>query len=258
MRQRSVVTAAVVPLAAVSLAACGSSKSPSAAGTSPTPSMTMSMPMTPSPSVSPSPTVINDYGMTPAAVIDQQARDALKSLNTLHVSGTVDSSSKPVTIDLRISKGGGCQGTITLAGQSVEIIGAGGNFYMKGSMAFWTAQANAATAAKVGGKWITGFSGGQFAQFCDLNSVAKSMATDPVAKDRPKVLGMNTLSGVSVVELQVHDKTGVSILSVSAAAPHYPLQVIASADKSAMSFSDFNVPFTATAPMGAVDIRTLK
>lgn len=224
MRTRPIVAAVVaVPLALTVLAACGS-----------------------------------DYSKTAPTAIDQDARNAIKVLKSVHVKANVIENGSAVAIDLNTDTSGNCIGTVTLAGQPVSIIGLPSTkVYMKAGSGFWTAHGGAAAATMLTDKWITGFPSSEFESFCNLSNVTKSMTSDPVAKDKPKVVGTATVDGVDVVNLQVTGSSGRTTLSIATSAPHNLIKAVSADGKSTLSFSQFNQPVKATAPAGAIDISQL-
>lgn len=224
MRTRLIAATVALPLAAMSLAACGSS----------------------------------DYSKTAPATIDKDARAALEALKSVHVEATVVENGSPVSFTLSSDTTGKCVGTVTLAGQPVNIIGVGSNVYMKAGAVFWTAHGGASASALFADKWITGFPTSEFDSFCNLSNMTKSMTSNPIANDKPKVVGTGSVNGVDVVNVQVTETSGkTTTLSISSSAPHNVVKAVSEDGKSSLVFSQFNQPVDAKAPAGAVDISKL-
>ena len=235
MRLRSLAVVAVIPLAAASLAACGSSKpaDPLAAA--------------------------KEYAKTAPLTIDQNARDAFTSLTTVHVTANTVDSGSPLNFAMTMSKSSGCTGSMTKSGMKVDIATvASGKAYMKAGASFWTAQANATAAQLFADKWVTGFPSSEFSEFCDLTVFAEGVTKDPISGDKPKVIGTAMVNGVPAVNLQVNDTDGTSVLSIAAAAPHNLLKAVSDKGKTIIVFSQFNQALDVPTPTGAIDISTLK
>lgn len=198
------------------------------------------------------------YAKTAPATIDANARTALTSATSLHISGEVKNGTETIALDLSLDTSGKCTGTVGLNGQQAQIISLSDNSaYMKADAAFWTSQANAQTASIVAGKWVTGFgSTSPFSTFCNLTQLSKSIVSDSVESDSAKLLGTTTVAGAPAVQLTVNTNPGTGILTVAANSPHYPLSISKGSDGT-VTFSGFNVPVNATAPAGAIDLSNL-
>lgn len=227
MRSRLLAAAVAVPLVAVSLTGCGDSAA-------------------------------QKYAKTAPATIDKDARAAVGALKSVHIAGTITDSGSTVSIDLHLDNQGNCTGSITNAGQKIQLIGVtGGHIYVKAAASFWQSAAGvpAATAAVYGTKWVTGQSLASFGSICNLNQFAKNINASTIAADKPKVVGTGTVNGTDVVKLEVIDKDkSKSILSVAVNNPHNVIQVAGEKSKGAVTFSEFNVPVKSTAPSGSVSI----
>lgn len=232
-RLRWLAPAVAVPVAVASLAACGSSKSPSGSAAT------------------------SDFAKSSATTIDQQGRDALASLSSVHLVGTVKNTASTTAIDLRVSTLGTCLGSVTVGGQTLSIVGVGNKYFMKTSRATWAAQVGAKAAAKIGNRWVFGLSSAQFESFCNLKALVQGITKTPVADEKPTVVGTSTVNGIPVVELKVTDPTGSGTLSIAMKSPHYLLKAVSSDGNEMQELSDFNVPFTVTAPQGAVNIKSV-
>lgn len=227
MRLRPIAAAVAVPLAVASLAACGES-------------------------------AVQKYAKTAPATIDQDARTAMGGLKSVHMAGTMDDNGSKLTLDMSLDTQGNCVGSVTSAGQKVNLISvAGSAVYMKAGASFWQGAAGmpAATAATFATKWVTGKALASFGSICNLSQLTKSINDSTVAEDKPKFLGTDKVGGVDVVKIQVVDKDkSSSTLYVAASAPHNVLQVAGPKSQGSVTFTQFNTPVKATAPAGAVNL----
>lgn len=224
MRLRSLTAAAAIPLVAAALAACGSSKSSTNA---------------------------ND-----PVTLAQNARAALASLTTMHVSASMQSSGSPTVVDLSIGASGECVGTVVVNGQRLSVVSAGGARYLRAPLAFWATQVSAAAAARAANKWVTGLPSGTFAS-CSLASWTTQALPDPASSAQPKVLGTAEVNGTSVINLQVNTKAGIAVLSILKNAPHYVVKMVSTDGMMSEEFSAFNRPIKAVAPTGAINFNSL-
>jgi len=227
MRFRLVAAAVALPLSVASLAACGDS-------------------------------AVQQYAKVAPATIDKDARAALGSLKSVHIAGTIDDNGSNISLDMSLDNKGNCVGSLTNAGQKVNLIAvAGGPVYMKADTSFWqnAAGMQPATAAVFGSKWVTGASLASFGKICNLTQFAKSINSTTVAEDKAKFVGTGNVNGVDVVKIQVLDKDKTtSTLFVDASAPHNVVQVAGPKGKGAVTFSQFNVAVKTTAPTGALNL----
>jgi hypothetical protein len=228
MRLRPAIAAVVIPILSLTLAACGES-------------------------------AVDTYVKTAPAKVDQDMRDGLAALKSVHVHTTQTTSSGTFTIDMSIDNGGRCVGTLTEGTMTLQLIGLGANkVYAKGSAAFWVSEGASATdAAKLADKWVTGLPQNLFTDACGTAGLVKSYKTNTVAQDKPKVLGKTKVNGVDAINLQITLSSTRVTLSISADSPHRILRVSAPSVKLTTVYSRFDEPIRPTAPAGAQDIGTL-
>lgn len=230
MRLRPLAAAVAVPLALVSLSACGES-------------------------------AVQKYAKTAPATIDKDARAAITALKSVHISGSTDDNGTNLAMDLSLDTTGNCVGTITAGDQKINIIGlSSGKVFIKTDAAFWqrAGGVSAAQAAQMAPKWVTGAAVAQFGTMCNLTNFSKSLSATTVAKDNPKFKSTAKVDGADVVDIVISNQDGTtSILSVAASSPHNILKVADGTGNKAMTFSKFDVPVKPVAPTGAVDIGSV-
>lgn len=229
MRLRSVVAAVAIPILSLSVAACGES-------------------------------AVDSYVKTAPATVDQNMRDGLKALTSVHVHTVQKLSTTPFIMDISVDNAGRCQGTLSQGTQTLNVIGLGGDkVYAKASADFWTSAegVNATAAAALADKWVTGLPSGMFANTCDIKSLVQSFTTNAIAKDKAKLAGKTKVNGVDAVNLQILLSGTTVTIAVDANQPHRPLQVISSEGKLTSVFTQFDQPVRPTAPAGAQNVTAL-
>lgn len=229
MRPRSLLAAAAVPLALVSLAGCGES-------------------------------AVQKYAKATPASIDKDARAAITALKSVHIAGSTTSNGSTIGMDLSLDTRGTCAGSITTGADQIQIVSLGsGSVFLKSDLAFWQRAGgiSAATAAKLADKWVTGKAIAPFGSVCNLSNFDKSLSVTTVAQDKPRVINTGSVAGVDVVNLKISNQDGTtSVLSVAAGTPHNIMKVADDTGGKAINFSQFNVPVKATAPAGAINLNT--
>ncbi|MGN6721882.1 MAG: hypothetical protein ACTHJM_04650 [Marmoricola sp.] len=228
MRFRPAVAAAAIPILALTLAACGES-------------------------------AVDKYVKTAPAKVDQDMRDGLTALKSVHVHTVQQGTSGTFTIDMSIDSTGRCVGTLAQGTMTLQLVGLGaGKVYAKGSGDFWASEGASATdAAKLADKWVTGLPQNLFTDACGTQGLIKSYKTNSVSQDKPKVLGKTKIDGVDAVNLQITLNGTKVTLAISASSPHRILKVTAASVKLTTLYTKFDEPVRATAPSGAQDISKL-
>ena len=256
MRPPLVVSAAV---AAALLAGCGGSgggaATPAATPSSPAaPASSSPAPSSPAAAPSPSTGVLADAS---AGEILAAAQKAFASAPSVRLAGTVTDSGQKIGIDLRIKKGAGAAGTLTLGGKPVSILRIGSSAYIRGSSAFYAGLMDASTARLLAGKWLKMSSSSKdFAsllQLTDLQTFAKGVFTPTGAVGKGAV---TRYAGRRVVELRDGDG---STLDVALDGPAYPLRVTGPASAGAgqtLTFTAYGAAVPLSPPPAAQVVAT--
>jgi hypothetical protein len=194
--------------------------------------------------------------------------DAVKAAdaaNSMHMSGHVnEGSGQQVGVDLTIVKGKGAMGSLTIHGQTVDLVVVGSQGYLKAGAAFWKYFAGPAlppgTIAHVlQGKWLN-FPTSD-ADFALLTGLANSTIFDRMSASAGSGVvtnkGATTYNGHSVVDIFGGDQNGS--LYVAATGTPYPVAIArtGTAAGSAITFDNWNKSVTLTAPSGATDFSNL-
>jgi hypothetical protein len=187
--------------------------------------------------------------------VTADAAKALKEAGAVHISGTGSSDGKSLTIDLHL-QGADAQGSITQAGQKLELIGTGGKVYAQAPAAFWTAQGLPAEAgATLAGKWvIMPADAGDVLPFT-LDSLAAELVKPTDGTTSNDKVTTSTYQGQKVVVVTASDG---STTDVAATGKPYPLHSVNKGkDAGTVTLTDFGKRTTITAPAGALDLNQL-
>jgi len=226
MRFRPAVAAIAIPILSLTLAACGES-------------------------------AVDKYVKTAPAKVDQDMRDGLTALKSVHVYTVQKESTGTFTIDMSIDNAGHCVGTLSQGTMTLQLIGLSpAKVYAKGSADFWTSEGASVTdAAKLADKWITGLPQNLFADACGTQGLVKSYKASTISQNKPKVIGKTSVGGVDAISLQITLSGTRVTLAISAGSPHRILSVSAPSVKLRTIYSKFDEPVRPVAPAGALDIN---
>ena len=81
--------------------------------------------------------------------------DAAKAQSSVHLVGIGSADGTALEMDLKLAKGKGASGSMTLDGGKLQLVSDASKLYIKADKSFWTAQANAAAAALVADRWVS-------------------------------------------------------------------------------------------------------
>jgi len=189
------------------------------------------------------------------AEVSEDAIDALEAAGSVHVAGTVTAEGEETTFDIQL-QGDDAAGTITLGGQTVELIRTAGTAYMKGDAALWTSFGVPAEAvAQLDGTWVlmppgtdSGLDTFTFDGF--LDEIRDGSGGD--GGNAQEEVATEELDGQEVVV--VTDDDG-SKLYVAATGEPYPLKVVDTGDEPGeVTFSNFGKTESITAPPAPLDL----
>jgi hypothetical protein len=184
------------------------------------------------------------------------AANALEQAGAAHLTGNVTEQGQTGDVDLRL-QGADVTGTITLAGQKVQLVSTGGKIYAQAPAAFWSSfGAPAAIAGQLDGRWVIvpQEAASSFDTFT-LKGLADSLRNPKDGSIKDPVT-MDKLGGQPVVVVTQSDG---STLDVAATGTPYPLRATDKGGTSpgTLSFSDFGKKTTITAPANPLDLSQL-
>ena len=220
-------------LAAIAVAACGSSSSHSTTSTS------------------------NGIASKSPAQILNSAVAAAESARSVHVSGTLHQQS-PLGLDLDLVTGKGAAGTISQGAPRFKLIVVGGDFYFQGNRAFWLKAAHSQAAVQLLlGKWIREPSAGsQFASVSHLTSIKSLMQALVKAHGTLSKGSTTTIAGQPAIAL--NDSNGGKLYVATRGKP-YPLKLIAKHSTGGeVTFTQYGSTFTIAAPKKSLNAAQLQ
>jgi hypothetical protein len=155
--------------------------------------------------------------------IVRAAQAAARGASGYEIRGRGDFGSGLTAFDFKVH-GQDLDGTLTDRGQTADLARVGGNIYLSGPAAFWTAAGlTPLEATLLAGHWVEAPAGSaaakQLSALSTLTDVSASLSQHgPLAKDGTAVIG-----GQPVV--RVRDTSDGSILAVATSGPAYPVRL---------------------------------
>jgi ribosomal protein S9 len=198
-------------------------------------------------------------GQSPAAnpntvaKIAPRMEAAMRAAQSVHMVGSVDENSQQITMDVSF-QGGGMSGTVSAAGQTVNLVLLAGKAYVKVDQAFLKeAGLPASDCSSMCGRYLAVPSSqlGQAGSLTLSSLMSQMLSKIPsVNNDTSEVFVRSTLNGQPVLK---GSGDGVT-LEVAGSGPPYPL-LITQAGQGTVAFSEWNAvpPIT---PPPASDIIT--
>jgi hypothetical protein len=187
-----------------------------------------------------------------------EAKAAATSAATVHMTGSIISENKPISLDMELVAGKGAKGHIALEGLGIDVVQVEHAFYLKGSTAFYQHIAGSAAAQLLQGKWLKApASGGNFASLAQLTDLGKLIETTLASHGTLSRAASANVGGVQAVA--VSDTTRGGTLYVSATGTPYPLEIAKGGSGSGrIVFESWNQPVTLAAPANAININQLQ
>jgi hypothetical protein len=210
----------------------------------------------------PTPSKSHTLADQPAEQVLAAARTALEKATTVRLVGSVSQGTDQVAIDMRVKGSEGGSGTLTISGDTFEVVRIGVDVYIKTGAAFYAKQPNPQAAAVLADKWIkASTSNPDFADFVNLTDVQKLSETLLAAEgtlskgpEEPAATGSASDPAVSVRS----DAASQRVVLVSVASGR-PLRVSTGAADatSSLDLRDYDAPLSLTVPSPIVDPATV-
>jgi hypothetical protein len=193
---------------------------------------------------------------SPDAIVNA-ATNAVNTVKTVHVLGSLRSEGSPITLDLTLVAGKGGGGQMTQNGLSFRLINLNQTVYINGSDAFWRHIGGSGAAQLFHGKWLRATANGQFAAVASLTNV-QTLFNQLLSNHGNLAKGQTTtVAGRKVVA--VIDTTKGGTLYVATTGQPYPVQVSKKGSNGGqVVFDRYNQPATLTAPPDAIDVSKLR
>ncbi len=194
---------------------------------------------------------------TPAEIV-VASKAAADSAQSVHLSGSIVSEGKPITLDLALVAGKGGRGRISENGLSFDLIQFGGTVYISGSPAFYRHIGGTAAAQLFQGKWLkASASSADFASISSLTDLHKLVDTTLVSHGALAKGETTTVNGQKAVS--VKDTSQAGTLYVASTGKPYPIEVSKSGSGGGkIVFDRWNESVPLAAPANAVDIAQLR
>jgi hypothetical protein len=194
---------------------------------------------------------------TPAEILTA-AKSASVDAKTAHISGSIISGGKPISLDMKLVSGKGGQGQIVLEGRSIRLVDVGQAVYMQGSAAFYRNIAGSAAADLLQGKWLkVPASNSGFSSLASLTNLSKLIDTTLATHGKLSSAGTATIDGQKAIGITDSVKDGT--LYVATTGIPFPLEIVKhGADGGKIIFDEWNKPVKLAAPADSIDINQLQ
>jgi len=194
-----------------------------------------------------------EYAKGDAAAIAQEARAAMRGLDTMHVAGTITQGEEAIDLDLSVSQSGDCSGTIGVGGGAIELRSVDGKAWYKADRAFWQASAPGhadRVMKQVGDRWVVlAGSLSSLRSFCRIDALTDLMLSGSANYG---VEGAEMVGETATVRLSVVQPGSAIAAYVLPGDPHYVVRMTRPAaqgeDTGELAFSEFDQDFTVDAP----------
>jgi hypothetical protein len=194
---------------------------------------------------------------TPTQIIEA-AKVAAAGAVSAHVSGSIVSEGKPISLDMELVAGKGGKGRISVEGLAVNLIQVDKAVYIEGSTAFYSHLAGAAAAQLLQGKWLKApATSGNFSSFSSLTNLGKLVGSSLSSHGTLSRVAATTVDGQKVVG--VTDTTKGGTLYVATTGTPYPIEIVKrGAGGGTIVFDRWNKPVTLAPPTSSVNINQLQ
>ncbi len=188
----------------------------------------------------------------------EAAKTASAQAKSVHINGTIQSSGKPVSLDMELLAGKGGKGEISQEGFTIQLIQVNGAVYINGSAAFYDHVGGAAAAQLLQGKWLKApANSGELASLAELTNLSKLLDTALASHGTLAKGAAKTIDGQKTVA--VTDTSRGGTLYVAATGTPYPLEIARGGGESGKVVLDrWDQPVALSAPAGAIDIGKLQ
>ncbi|MHC3473846.1 hypothetical protein ACYF6T_34835 [Streptomyces sp. 7R007] len=192
----------------------------------------------------------NGVGKLPADQIQSRTRKAAESAQAVRLSGTVVTSGRTYTLDMRLKSDGGT-GSVTSKGASFKLLRIGEQLFLKADAQFWTREGgdgDTAAGDKLEGKYVKVPKGDpsykKFSGFTDKDVLLDGLLTlhGSLSTD-----GHHEQSGTRTIRITGDDGSG-GTLDVSLEGKPYPLRLARAGGAGTLTFSAWDQDFALTQP----------
>ena len=189
----------------------------------------------------------NGEAAKPAAQVLADTKTALFNAKAVHVAGTMTAGGTAEQLDLQL-QGQDTAGTLTVAGQKIQIVKTGGSLYLNAPAAFWS-KTTGTSGTALANKWIvvTGAQDPNISQLT-LQGIAASLNTN----DSPLAAGTGRATVAGQKAIVLTQKDGSQLFVADSASP-LPLKVVnRGTGQGTINFTGYGKQQKIEAPAGAV------
>lgn len=200
----------------------------------------------------------NGLASAPPEKVLAEARKAAAGAASVHVTGSIISAGKPISLDMELVARKGAKGRVALEGVTIDLIATESAFYLSGNGRFYSRVAGAAAAAQLRGKWLKAPAGsGDFSSLGELTDLGELVDSSLASHGELENRGTVTVDGRSAIALADRSKGGTLYLAATGAP--YPLRISrAGASPITITFDRWNQPVAIAAPAKAINITQLQ
>jgi hypothetical protein len=200
----------------------------------------------------------NGEASKPAARVLADAKAAATKASSAHVSGNIVSSGTPITLDLRMARGKGAKGSMSISGRQFDLVRIGDAAYIHGSDAFWRHYGGAAVAQLLHDRWVkASVNEPRFASLRPLTSIGQLFGQVSAHHGKLANDGKTSYKGRQVVAIR--DTSDNSKLYVAATGKPYPMAIVGGGNgqSGTIAFDDWSSGVSLGVPKDAIDISQL-
>ena len=215
-------------------------------------------------SSSPSASAGGELAALPPEQILARAKTAIRSADSVRLTGGGSSGSDTFEVDMRYGAGGKAYGTVGSSGQTIELRRVGQTVYLKADAAFWQATGGAQAAKLLGGKFLkaplTDARVKQLADFTDKDTFVGEVLDPDGDLTKGEVKQIDGKSAIGVVNKTTATNEGGTLYVATEGEP-YPLQLVPDAgskDDGELTFSEYGEPVEVEIPSAAETVDVTK
>jgi len=193
-----------------------------------------------------------------------KATSAVVGAQSFKVTGIVHDKGQTTALAVTASKNGNGFGTVSLNGQTVQIVKVGGSLYFRAGAAFWRKQSGAQAASLFADRWVQGSASSsdfsQLASFFTTGQLADEfLGKTNTSSTTLSKAGTTSINGQRVLVLYGHDTNDGTSGRIFIATTGQPFVVRISLLKGSgaigsVTFTGFNAPVNPPVPQGAINV----
>ena len=194
---------------------------------------------------------------TPVEIL-AAAKTAATQASAVHIAGSIQEGTTPLTLDLHLVAAKGGKGHMSESGVGFDIVRVGDKAYIRGSEAFYKQFGGASAAQLLKGKWLVGSATtGKFSALTPLTDLHAFFTGALGRHDKLTKGAETTVNGQKVVALK--DGANGGTLYVATTGTPYPVELVSPGNgkQGKVTFDQWNSTVTITAPKGAIDLSKL-